>query len=81
MSPSHGGGCSTQRLVAPFAGSAHEVIRSLLAVQAENPGQAEWAVAARTRRRDPSDLAMLLDQGKVLADPRAAADLAFRLRR
>ncbi len=56
----------TQRLVAPFAGSAHEVIRSLLAVQAENPGQAEWAVAARTRQRDPSDLASLLDEGNVL---------------
>jgi len=55
-----------QHLVAPFAGSAHDVIRSLLAVQAENPGQAEWAVAARTRRRNPSDLARLLDEGVVV---------------
>jgi len=56
----------SQRLVAPFAGSAHDVIRSLLGVQAENPGQAAWAVAARTQRRDPSDLATLLDEGAVL---------------
>ena len=55
-----------QHLVAPFAGSAHDVVRSLLAVQAENPGQAEWAVAARTRRRNPSDLARLLDEGVVV---------------
>ena len=55
-----------QHLVAPFARSAHDVIRSLLAVQAENPGQAEWAVAARTRRRDPSDLSTLLDKGVVI---------------
>ncbi len=56
----------SQRLVAPFAGSAHDVIRSLLGVQAENPGQAAWAVAARTQRRDPSDLATLLNEGAVL---------------
>ena len=55
-----------QHLVAPFPRSAHDAIRSLLAVQAENPNQAEWAVAARTRRRDPSDLATLLDEGTVL---------------
>ena len=55
-----------QHLIAPFAGSAHDVIRSLLAVQAENAGQAEWAVAARTRRRNPSDLARLLDEGVVV---------------
>jgi Winged helix DNA-binding domain len=42
------------------------VIRSLLGVQAENPGQAAWAVAARTQRRDPSDLMALLDDGVVL---------------
>src|SRR5258708_33370832 len=56
----------SQRLVAPFAGSAHDVLRSLLGVQAENPGQAAWAVAARTQRRDPSDLATLLNEGAVL---------------
>ena len=55
-----------QHLVAPFAGSAHDVVRSLLAVQAENPGQAEWAVGARTRRRNPADLARLLDEGVVV---------------
>src|SRR5258708_752159 len=56
----------SQRLVAPFAGSAHEVLRSLPCGQAENPGQAAWAVAARTQRRDPCDLATLLDDGAVL---------------
>jgi len=56
----------SQSLVAPFARSAHDVIRSLLGVQAENPAQAAWAVAARTQRRDPSDLAALLDDGDVL---------------
>jgi hypothetical protein len=56
----------SQHLVTPFAGSAHDAIRSLLAVQAENPGQTAWAVAARTRGRDPSDLATLLDDGAVL---------------
>jgi len=55
-----------QHLVAPFAGSAHDVVRSLLAVQAENPGQAEWAVGTRTRRRNPADLARLLDEGVVV---------------
>jgi hypothetical protein len=56
----------SQRLVGPFAGSAHEVTRSLLGVQAENPGPAAWAVAARTQRPDPSDLGTLLDDGLVL---------------
>ena len=44
----------SQRLVAPYAGSAGEAVGSLLAVQAENPGQAAWAVASRTQ--DPSAL-------------------------
>jgi hypothetical protein len=56
----------SQHLITPFAGSAREVIGSLLGVQAENPGQAAWAVAARTGRRDPSDLPALLDAGLVL---------------
>jgi hypothetical protein len=42
------------------------VIRSLLAVQAENPGQAEWAVASRTQLRNAAELAALLDQGSVV---------------
>src|SRR5262249_59935642 len=46
--------------------SAGEVVGSLLAVQAENPSQAAWAVAARTRNPDQADLATLLDEGAVL---------------
>jgi hypothetical protein len=42
------------------------VIRSLLAVQAENPGQAAWAVASRTQRPDAGELETLLDQGSVV---------------
>src|SRR4051812_28022733 len=56
----------SQHLVAPHATSAREVVGSLLAVQAENPSQAAWAVAARTRRPDRADLATLLDDGAVL---------------
>jgi hypothetical protein len=56
----------SQHLVAPGAAGAREVVGSLLAVQAENPSQAAWAVAARTRRPDPADLATLLDEGAVL---------------
>ncbi|MCQ0017425.1 winged helix DNA-binding domain-containing protein [Actinomadura madurae] len=55
-----------QHLVRPHAGSAGEVVGSLLAVQAENPGQAAWAVAARTRNPDQADLATLLDDGSVV---------------
>src|SRR5262245_22446024 len=56
----------SQRLVAPYAGSAGEAVGSLLAVQAENPGQAGWAVASRTQDPDQADLAGLLDDGAVL---------------
>jgi hypothetical protein len=56
----------TQRLVAPYAGSAAEAVRSLLAVQAENPSQAAWAVAGRTVARDAADLDALLDRGGVV---------------
>jgi hypothetical protein len=56
----------SQHLVAPHAASAREVVGSLLAVQAENPGQAAWAVAARTRHPDQADLATPLDEGAVL---------------
>jgi Winged helix DNA-binding domain len=56
----------SQHLVAPHIGSADEVVGSLLAVQAENPGQAAWAVASRTRHPDQADLAGLLDKGAVL---------------
>jgi Winged helix DNA-binding domain len=56
----------SQHLVWPYAVSAREVVGSLLAVQAENPGQAAWAVASRTQNPDQADLATLLDDGTVL---------------
>src|SRR5437773_481700 len=59
-------GLRTQHLVSPFAVSAREAVGSLLAVQAENPGQAAWAVASRTQNPDQADLAALLDDGAVL---------------
>jgi hypothetical protein len=42
------------------------VIENLLAVQAENPSQAAWAVASRMQRPDAGDLDALLDQGTVI---------------
>ena len=56
----------TQHLVWPYTESAREAVGSLLAVQAENPGQAAWAVASRTQHPDQADLAALLDDGAVL---------------
>ena len=55
-----------QHLVAPLAGSAADVVNGLLAVQAENPNQSAWAVAARTASPDPADLAGLLASGEVV---------------
>jgi hypothetical protein len=56
----------SQHLVWPHAGSARAAVGALLAVQAENPGQAAWAVAARTQHPDQAELAALLDQGAVV---------------
>jgi hypothetical protein len=56
----------TQYLVWPHAGSARAAIGSLLAVQAENPSQAAWAVASRTQTPDRAELVALLDGGTVL---------------
>jgi len=56
----------SQHLVSPFAVSASEAVGSLLAVQAENPSQAAWAVASRTANPDRADLEALLDDGAVL---------------
>ena len=56
----------SQRLVAPHAASAREVVGSLLAVQAENPSQAGWAVASRTGTPDRGELAALLDEGAIV---------------
>ena len=41
-------------------------MRSLLAVQAENPSQSAWAVATRTHNPRQADLAGLLASGRVL---------------
>lgn len=56
----------SHHLVAPHAPSAQEAVRSLLAVQAENLGQASWAVAARTGQPDQAELAKLLADGAVI---------------
>ncbi|HEX5862260.1 MAG TPA: winged helix DNA-binding domain-containing protein [Nocardioides sp.] len=56
----------TQRLTAPHASSAADVVGALLAVQAENPGQSAWAVAARTSAPAGADLAGLLASGEVV---------------
>lgn len=45
---------------------AAQVVRSLVAVQAENPSQSAWAVATRTREPHHADLARLLASGQVL---------------
>jgi hypothetical protein len=55
-----------QHLVRPYAVSAREAVGSLLAVQAENPSQAAWAVASRTPKPDQAELAALLDDGAVV---------------
>jgi hypothetical protein len=56
----------SQHLVGPSAVSAREAVGSLLAVQAENPSQAAWAVAARTPNPDQEELAALLDDGTIV---------------
>lgn len=56
----------SQHLTPPYAGSASAVIENLLAVQAENAGQAAWAVASRTERPEATHLEALLDQGNVI---------------
>jgi len=56
----------SQHLVEPHLPTATEVVGALLAVQAENPSQSAWAVAARTSAPDAADLANLLADGTVL---------------
>jgi hypothetical protein len=56
----------TQHLVEPHLPTAVDVVGALLGVQAENPAQSAWAVAARTAAPDPADLARLLDDGTVV---------------
>jgi len=56
----------SQHLVEPHTTAAAEAIGALLAVQAENPAQSAWAVAARSAAPDPTDLGRLLDDGRVV---------------
>ena len=56
----------SQRLDPPRAASAEEVVGHLLAMQAENPGQTAWAVAARTESPDARELEGLLERGDVI---------------
>ena len=56
----------SQHLVWPYAVSAGEAVGSLVAVQAENPSQAAWAVASRTPDPDQAELAALLADGTVV---------------
>jgi hypothetical protein len=55
----------SQLLAAPVDG-AEQVVRSLLAVQAENPSQSAWAVATRTVSPRQDDLGDALANGSVL---------------
>ena len=55
----------SQLLAAP-AGDAEQVVRSLSAVQAENPSQSAWAVATRTTSPRQRDLADAIAGGRVL---------------
>lgn len=55
-----------QYLAAPHAASTTAVLDRLLAVQAENPRQSEWAVASRTEDCDAAELAGLLKTGAVI---------------
>ncbi len=56
----------SQHLTSPHVPSAAAAVAGLLAVQAENPSQASWAVAARTQHPAQGDLAGLLDDGSVV---------------
>lgn len=57
---------ASQHLSAPHQASAADVVRGLLAVQAENRNQAGWAVATRTVRPDAAELDRLLADGAVV---------------
>ncbi|GAT75059.1 winged helix DNA-binding domain-containing protein [Microbacterium hydrocarbonoxydans] len=55
----------SQLLEAPAA-DAETAVRTMLAVQAENPAQSAWAVAARTTSPDQGDLGKALADGRVV---------------
>lgn len=56
----------SQHLATPRAERVDDVMSRLLAVQAENPAQSAWAVAARTARGDSAALDEALEEGRVL---------------
>lgn len=56
----------SQALVGVRRPDAGGVVGSLLAVQAENPAQSAWAVAARTTAPDARDLAGRLAEGTII---------------
>jgi hypothetical protein len=56
----------SQRLVRPHASSVAEVVGHLLGVQAENPRQSEWALAARTATPARADVGALLAEGVLV---------------
>lgn len=56
----------SQHLVGPHADSAMDVVVGLLAVQAENQRQSEWAVASRTTSPSAAEVAALLDNGRLI---------------
>lgn len=56
----------SQHLVRPHAETALDAVGNLLAVQAENPGQSAWAVAARTPEPSRSEVRSALDDGRLI---------------
>jgi hypothetical protein len=56
----------SQHLVRPHAATAIEAVGGLLAVQAENPGQSAWAVAARTSVPSQNEMRAALDDGRLI---------------
>ena len=56
----------TQRLTGPPRPAPVDVVGGMLAVQAENPSQSAWAVAARTVDATSDDVAGALDDGRLL---------------
>jgi len=55
-----------QRLVRPHAEGAVDAVGDLLAVQAENPSQSAWAVAARTLEPSQRDVRSTLGDGRLI---------------
>jgi hypothetical protein len=56
----------SQHLVRPHAGTVIDVVGEMLAVQAENPGQSGWAVAARTDSPSRDEMRSALADGSLI---------------